>query len=443
MRNAFRVKYETVTDRRHPPKPPKSEPHRPRNSYPLSYQSITPFQLRDFYRHYRRPSRLHLHSPMLPQSLQQIQDTTENQPKTSVDAVEAPPPLSKNAQKKARKAELLAERKLERRAREKEAKKEKKRKRNERIIAGEEVSDDDRTKKRAKMGGRKTPFGARVVMDLGFDDKMSDKEVASLCSQLAYTYSANRRSPTPFSSLLFTSLNGRTFTRLEGMNDAGYKRWTGTEWWSESYERLWEEREEAKEAGEAAAAEVEEDNGKAMQASSIAPKTSVVYLTADSPEELSELKEGETYIIGGICDHNRYKNLCLNQAKASGIRAVQLPVGRYLSNLPTRKVLTVNQVFEILLKWVETRDWEQALYSVIPKRKFQNGSAHVKEQGDDDDDDEVKAKDEGEEGSGKSKKVGEVGESCEVGKSDEVKTTDGPGESKNVKDGTAMTMHET
>ncbi len=36
----------------------------------------------------------------------------------------------------------------------------------------------------------------------------------------------------------------------------------------------------------------------------------------------------------------------------------------------TSKVLTVNQTFEILLTWVETRDWEQALYSVIPKRKF-------------------------------------------------------------------------
>jgi tRNA (guanine9-N1)-methyltransferase len=34
-------------------------------------------------------------------------------------------------------------------------------------------------------------------------------------------------------------------------------------------------------------------------------------------------------------------------------------------------VLTVNQVFEILIKWVETKDWERSLYSVIPKRKFQ------------------------------------------------------------------------
>jgi tRNA (guanine9-N1)-methyltransferase len=34
-------------------------------------------------------------------------------------------------------------------------------------------------------------------------------------------------------------------------------------------------------------------------------------------------------------------------------------------------VLTVNQVFEILVKWVETKDWDQSLYSVIPNRKFQ------------------------------------------------------------------------
>src|SRR5258708_38213284 len=67
----------------------------------------------------------------------------------------------------------------------------------------------------------------------------SPQEITSLCSQLAYVYSTNRRSPNPFRSLLFTSLNGRTLSRLEKLNDAGYKRWAGTEWWSESYDKLW------------------------------------------------------------------------------------------------------------------------------------------------------------------------------------------------------------
>jgi len=83
-------------------------------------------------------------------------------------------PMSKNALKKAAKAERLAAMKLERRAREKEAKKEKKRQQAEKRAAGElDDEDEDANKRRAKKP--RLQFGGTVVVDLGFDDMMNDK----------------------------------------------------------------------------------------------------------------------------------------------------------------------------------------------------------------------------------------------------------------------------
>ncbi|KAI0832825.1 guanine-1-methyltransferase-domain-containing protein [Trametes gibbosa] len=309
------------------------------------------------------------------------------------------PPLSKKAQKKLAKAAYLAERKKERRAIEKERRKEKKRALAEKRAAGEldpeeEEAEQQRKRRRTERGPR-TPFGARVVVDLGFDEMMTENEVKSLASQLAYTYSTNKKAVHPFSSLLFTSLNGRTLVRMDATNNAAYKRWVGAEWWTGGYERLWANEETTGLENTEESREVEAGSERASERSknhqpSRATRETVVYLTADTEDELTELKEGETYIIGGIVDHNRYKNLCFNKSKEHNIRSARLPIGTYLSELRTRKVLTVNQTFEILVKWVETRDWEKALYSVIPKRKFNTtgrrrgggGSSKAEESGD-------------------------------------------------------------
>ena len=81
-------------------------------------------------------------------------------------------PLSKNAQKKLARAARIAEQKKERRVYEREKKKEKKRLLAEKRAAGE-IDAQVGARKKAKMEPR-MPFNARIVVDLGFDDLMTE-----------------------------------------------------------------------------------------------------------------------------------------------------------------------------------------------------------------------------------------------------------------------------
>lgn len=59
-------------------------------------------------------------------------------------------------------------------------------------------------------------------------------------------------------------------------------------------------------------------------------KASVVYLTADSPEQIETLDKDSLYIIGGIVDRNRYPQLCLEKARSLDVRTAKLPISEYL-----------------------------------------------------------------------------------------------------------------
>jgi len=95
----------------------------------------------------------------------------------------------------------------------------------------------------------------------------------------------------------------------------------------------------------------------------------LVYLTADSPNTITELKNGKKYIVGAIVDKNRYKGLCHKKAVAQGVATAKLPIGEYVS-MASRFVLTTNQVVEIMIRWLACRDWERAFLEVIPRRKM-------------------------------------------------------------------------
>lgn len=126
-----------------------------------------------------------LGSPVPADSASAPEDTAPQVPDADSGAPaatdEQPTPLSKNAQKKAAKAARFAAIKPERRAREREIRKEKKRlKRAADAEADAELGEGEGSRKRVKVEhtatrGPRTKFAARVVVDLGFDEMMSEK----------------------------------------------------------------------------------------------------------------------------------------------------------------------------------------------------------------------------------------------------------------------------
>ncbi|CAG8591430.1 11388_t:CDS:2, partial [Funneliformis caledonium] len=229
--------------------------------------------------------------------------------------------LSKNALKK-----LLRQQKWEetREAR-KTALKEKDRRKKEEKRKAKKLGLSQPPPKKPKV--EPIPSDIKVVIDLSFDELMTDVEISSLTSQLSRCYSANRSATRPV-NLYFTSCGGRVQERFNTKLQ-NYVNWKNVIFESRPYLDCFNKEE-------------------------------LIYLTADSNDCIQELDEQKIYIIGGL-------SICYNKSQEDNIASAQLPIGNYVQ-LSTRKVLAVNHVFEILIRWLEYKDWEKAFLEVIPQR---------------------------------------------------------------------------
>ncbi|XP_061175091.1 tRNA methyltransferase 10 homolog A-like [Saccostrea echinata] len=220
------------------------------------------------------------------------------------------------------------------RAKEKQRKKQKRREALERGDVMAPTRKKLRTNTMAKSSCKTS-----VVIDCSLDSYMGEKDIMKLVKQIQFCYSSNRRSQNPM-QFYVTGVHGQTKARLEGIGD--YQNWD-VNFTSKDYNEVFE-------------------------------KENIVYLSSESENTLQELEPNKAYIIGGLVDHNHYKGLCHSLATEKGVGHARLPISEFL-DMKTRKVLTINHVFDILLKYTETKNWSQSFCSVIPQRK----GAHVKQ----------------------------------------------------------------
>ncbi|RUS85572.1 hypothetical protein EGW08_006655 [Elysia chlorotica] len=241
------------------------------------------------------------------------------------------PPMSKNQLKKLKKREKWLSIKQEKR---RNAKLKRKHRLAEMRENGEDIGPTRKSLKLKTM--KNSACKIRVVVDLSLDEYMGEKDVNSLTCQLQHSYAANRRAENPM-QLYFCGMGGKTKERLDRIGD--YKGWDiYTE--NEPFEKIF-------------------------------PTESLVYLSSESSNVLTNLSEDKVYVIGGLVDHNNHKGLCHRLAEEKGIAHAQLPISDYL-DMKTRKVLTVNQVFSILLRYTETKDWKTSFLAEVPQRKNVN-----------------------------------------------------------------------
>lgn len=179
---------------------------------------------------------------------------------------------------------------------------------------------------------RRQSHSMSIIIDCDFYPLLTDKERGSLKQQLMFCYSAIRRSSQP----CHFHVTGLQSPLLEAIQQVSQGNWLA--------------------------------NLSTESFTSLFPKDELVYLTADADHTIDHFEENKRYIIGGLVDHNRLKQATFNKATELQIECAKLPIAEHLE-LNTTKILTVNHVVEIIMKFRETQDWAKSLVSVLPSRK--------------------------------------------------------------------------
>ncbi|KAL6266941.1 hypothetical protein P5V15_000026 [Pogonomyrmex californicus] len=257
-----------------------------------------------------------------------INSTIDNTTVVADNLAESSTKMSKRQVKRLRKEKMWLERKNERRLKERIKAREKRAYARANNLS---LGPSRKVLKRSTMAASACTL--TVTIDLSFDELMIDKDIAKLTKQILRCYTLNRRAAAPMQFSL-TSFTGKSRASMEKHN--GYEHWDVC-FHTNSYIDVY-------------------------------PKDKIIYLTSESKNVIDRLEHDCTYVIGGLVDHNAHKGMCHKLAIEAGVRHGRLPLDKFLQ-MKARKVLTIDHVFEILLRISEGNTWQEAFLKVLPERK--------------------------------------------------------------------------
>ena len=180
----------------------------------------------------------------------------------------------------------------------------------------------------------------KICIDLQYEELMSEKELIHLAQQLSRVYGFNRKSSDPC-HLTFCHLPKDCKTRQICCDKSeGFANYI-LNFSEKSLIDTFENR-----------------------------KQDLVYLTPDSNNLLEDIEDNKIYVIGGLVDDSVKKLSSLSFAKDQGLTTAKLPIDKYCSRIEGsfKQILTINQVFEILLNKIQGFSWPQVFSQSLPSR---------------------------------------------------------------------------
>ncbi|KAM9330655.1 tRNA methyltransferase 10 homolog B [Gastrophryne carolinensis] len=186
--------------------------------------------------------------------------------------------------------------------------------------------------------------GPRLCIDLSMTDHMSKKELGRLAAQIRRLYGSNKKAAKPFWLYLTGFVESSLiYDECVRMND-GFVNYL-----VESTEDCFLD---------------------------LFPLESIIYLTPDSENVLVDFDPCKVYVLGGLVDESIQKKVTYHKAKENGLQTARLPIQEYMvknNNLKNfhSEILAINQVFDVLCTYHETRSWPKALSAgVSPGKGF-------------------------------------------------------------------------